>query len=58
MATKEYEITIFGSGYVGMSLAVLLSLDHNVNIIDLEQHKVDKINSRKSPVKDSLYLSI
>lgn len=54
MATKEYEITIFGSGYVGMSLAVLLSLDHNVNIIDLEQHKVDKINSRKSPVKDKL----
>ena len=47
-------IAIIGSGYVGMSLAVLLSQKNNVNIIDIDEEKVEKINLGISPIKDSL----
>ena len=47
-------IVIIGSGYVGMSLAVLLSEKHNVNIIDINKDKVEKINLGVSPIKDDL----
>ena len=47
-------IVIIGSGYVGFSLAVLLSQQHNVNIIDIDKEKVKKINLGISPVKDDL----
>ena len=45
-------ICIFGAGYVGLSLATLLSTKHNVNLIDINQAKVDNINNRISPIED------
>lgn len=47
-------ITVVGAGYVGMSLATLLSQKHNVTIIDVVSSKIDKINSQISPIKDVL----
>jgi len=53
-------ITVAGTGYVGLSLAVLLSQNNNVTAIDLIQAKVDLLNNKKSPIVDkeiSEYLS-
>jgi len=53
-------IAIIGSGYVGMSMATLLSQKHKVNIFDLDKERLNKIDQRISPVKDKLieeYLS-
>lgn len=46
------EITVVGSGYVGMSLAVLLAQRNNVTVLDLDQHRVDLINSNCSTIQD------
>lgn len=53
-------ITIAGMGYVGLSLAVLLSQTNDVTIIDVIEEKVDSLNKGISPIKDELiqqYLS-
>lgn len=52
--TKKFNITIVGAGYVGMSLAVLLSKDNNVTLLDINKDRVNEINSKISPVKDAL----
>lgn len=54
MNKGSQNITIIGSGYVGMSLAVLLAQKHNINIIDIDKEKVEKINQGISPIKDDL----
>ena len=54
MNEGSQKIAIIGSGYVGMSLAVLLSQQHNINIIDINKEKVEKINLGISPIKDDL----
>lgn len=46
------EITVVGSGYVGMSLAVLLAQRNNVTVLDLDQYRVDLINSNCSTIQD------
>lgn len=46
------KITVAGTGYVGLSMAVLLSQKHDVTAIDVLPEKVEKINSRISPIKD------
>ena len=46
------KIVVAGTGYVGLSLAVLLSQKYEVVAVDILQDKVDKINSRVSPIKD------
>lgn len=46
------KIAIAGTGYVGLSLAVLLSQNNEVTAVDLLQEKVDLINKRKSPIVD------
>lgn len=46
------KIVIAGAGYVGMSLAVLLSQKHEVTVVDAEPSKVRQINSGKPPIKD------
>ena len=51
-STQRYKITVAGTGYVGLSLAVLLAQHHHVTAVDLLQEKVDLINQRKSPIKD------
>jgi UDPglucose 6-dehydrogenase len=47
-------ITIAGMGYVGLSLAVLLSRDNNVTIIDVLKEKVEALNKGISPLRDEL----
>ena len=51
---KTPKITIIGSGYVGMSLGVLLGQKCEVTILEIDKVKVDKINKGVSPIKDSL----
>ena len=52
------KITIFGAGFVGFSLSVLLSAKHQVTIFDIDQEKVKKINQNLSPIDEesSVYL--
>lgn len=45
-------IAIAGTGYVGMSMAVLLSQHNHVTAVDIIPEKVEKINQRKSPIQD------
>lgn len=49
---RKYNIAVVGTGYVGLSLAVLLSQKNKVTAIDIDSNKIDLINSRKSPVVD------
>ena len=42
------KINVIGAGYVGMSLSVLLSIKHQVNVIDINKKIVEKINSNIS----------
>ena len=51
MPTK-YNIAVAGTGYVGLSIATLLSQNHHVVAVDIIQEKVDLINQRKSPIQD------
>ncbi|EZL83452.1 UDP-glucose 6-dehydrogenase [Streptococcus pyogenes ABC020044203] len=46
------KIAVAGSGYVGLSLGVLLSLQNEVTIVDILPSKVDKINNGLSPIQD------
>ena len=46
------KITVVGIGYVGLSLAVLISQKYKVVALDISKEKVDSINSKKSPIKD------
>ncbi|MDB9898639.1 nucleotide sugar dehydrogenase [Gammaproteobacteria bacterium] len=46
-------ITVVGTGYVGMSMAVLLSQKNDVTAIDIDKKRVNQINDKKSTVKDS-----
>ena len=45
-------IVVFGLGYVGMSLATLLSQSHHVTAVDVSQEKIQLVNARKSPIAD------
>ena len=49
---KSYKIAVAGTGYVGLSLAVLLSQHNEVHAVDIIPEKVDLINHRKSPIQD------
>jgi UDPglucose 6-dehydrogenase len=50
--TKSYNIAVAGTGYVGLSLAVLLSQHNHVTAVDIIPEKVDLINKKKSPIQD------
>ncbi len=49
---KRYNIAVAGTGYVGMSVATLLSQHNHVTAVDIIPEKVDLINNRKSPIQD------
>jgi len=49
---KKYTIAVAGTGYVGLSIATLLSQHHKVYAVDIIPEKVELINQRKSPIQD------
>ena len=49
---KNYKIAVAGTGYVGLSLSVLLAQHNQVMAVDIVQAKVDMINNHKSPIQD------
>ncbi len=49
---KKYNIAVAGTGYVGLSIATLLSQHNHVTAVDIIPDKVDLINQRKSPIQD------
>ena len=49
---KKYTIAVAGTGYVGLSIATLLSQHHKVYAVDIVPSKIELINQRKSPIQD------
>jgi len=50
---ERIKITVVGSGYVGMSLSVLLAQHNDVTVLDIDATRVDRINSKQSTVADT-----
>jgi UDPglucose 6-dehydrogenase len=51
--TNKTKITVVGSGYVGMSLAVLLAQHNDVMVLDVDPERVDRVNNKQSTVADT-----
>ena len=49
---KNIKVAVAGTGYVGLSIATLLSLHHHVSAVDVVPEKVEKLNKRISPIQD------
>ena len=49
---EDLKIAVAGTGYVGLSIATLLSQHHKVTAVDIVPEKVERINKRKSPIQD------
>ena len=49
---EDLKIAVAGAGYVGLSIATLLSQKHQVTVVDVVPEKVEMLNSRKSPIQD------
>lgn len=49
---KDLKIAVAGTGYVGLSIATLLSQHHKVTAVDIVPEKVELINNNKSPIQD------
>ena len=49
---KDLKIAVAGTGYVGLSIAALLSQHHHITAVDIIPEKVELINNRKSPIQD------
>lgn len=49
---KRLKIAVAGTGYVGLSIACLISQHHEVYAVDIVEEKVELINERKSPIQD------
>ena len=52
ITNQKYNIAIAGTGYVGLSMAVLLAQHNHVTAVDIIPEKVEMINKRKSPIQD------
>lgn len=57
MKNNDYNIAVAGTGYVGLSIALLLAQRNHVSAVDVVPEKVEKINNRISPIKDE-YIEI
>ena len=55
---KDLKIAVAGTGYVGLSIATLLSQHHKVTAVDIIPEKVELINNKKSPIQDEYIESI
>ena len=51
--SEKVKVTVVGSGYVGMSLAVLLAQHNDVTVLDIDPDRVDRVNRRESTIADS-----
>ena len=49
---RTMKIAVAGTGYVGLSIATLLSQNHEAVAVDIIPEKVELINQRKSPIQD------
>ena len=49
---KDIKIAVAGTGYVGLSIATLLSQQHHVTAVDVIPEKVEKLNNKISPIQD------
>ena len=49
---KDIRIAVAGTGYVGLSIATLLSRHHHVTAVDVVPEKVEKLNRHISPIQD------
>ena len=49
---KNHKIAVAGTGYVGLSIAILLAQNNHVEAVDIVPEKVELINNRKSPIQD------
>ncbi len=52
MLANKLKISVIGAGYVGLSLAVLLSKKNIVKLFDIDKNKIDQINNNSNPIKD------
>ncbi len=50
---RRYRIAVAGTGYVGLSLSILLAQNHQVTAVDILPEKVEAINARRSPIQDA-----
>ena len=51
--SEKVKVTVVGSGYVGMSLAVLLAQHNDITVLDIDADRVDQVNRRESTVVDA-----
>ena len=49
---NQLKIAVAGTGYVGLSIATLLSQHHEVTAVDVIPEKVEKLNNKISPIQD------
>ncbi len=49
---KNLRIAVAGTGYVGLSVAILLAQHHKVTAVDIVPEKIERINDKKSPIQD------
>ena len=55
---KNIKVAVAGTGYVGLSIATLLSQHHHVTAVDVIPEKVEKLNNKISPIQDDYIKSI
>ena len=55
---KNIKVAVAGTGYVGLSMATLLSQHHHVTAVDVIPEKVEKLNNKISPIQDDYIESV
>ncbi|MGB3599078.1 MAG: nucleotide sugar dehydrogenase [Marinomonas sp.] len=53
MTTKKYQIAVAGTGYVGLSISMLLAQNHKVTAVDIVAERVSMLNQGQSPISDA-----